>query len=143
MPLSYQAQLIENFTLTFKEGKVVEYKAEKNEKLLGEMLSMDENAGYLGECALVPFESPINASGILFYNTLFDENASCHLALGAGFNDCIEGFENMTFEQCREKGINDSIIHEDFMIGSRDLDIVGIDKNGNKVQIFKNGTWAF
>lgn len=143
MPLSYQAQLIENFTLTFKEGKVVEYKAEKNEKLLGEMLSMDENAGYLGECALVPFESPINASGILFYNTLFDENASCHLALGAGFNDCIEGFENMTFEQCREKGINDSIIHEDFMIGSRDLDIVGIDKNGNEVQIFKNGTWAF
>ena len=143
MPLSYQAQLIENFTLTFKEGKVVEYKAEKNEKLLGEMLSMDENAGYLGECALVPFESPINLSGILFYNTLFDENASCHLALGAGFNDCIEGFENMTFDQCREKGINDSIIHEDFMIGSRDLDIVGIDKNGNKVQIFKNGTWAF
>ncbi len=143
MPLSYQAQLIENFTLTFKEGKVVEYKAEKNEELLGKMLSMDENAGYLGECALVPFESPINESGILFYNTLFDENASCHLALGAGFNDCIEGFEDMTFEQCREMGINDSIIHEDFMIGSRDLNIVGIDKNGNKVQIFKNGTWAF
>lgn len=142
-PLSYQSQLIENFCLTFKDGKVVEYSAEKNEELLGKMLSMDENAGYLGECALVPFDSPINNSGILFYNTLFDENASCHLALGSGFNDCIEGFENMTFEECIEKGINDSLIHVDFMIGSADLSIEGTDQSGKKIQIFKDGNWAF
>ena len=141
-PFSYQSELIENFSLTFKDGKVVAYKAEKNEELLGKLLSMDENASYLGECALVPFDSPINTSGILFYNTLFDENACCHLALGAGFNDCVIGFENKTFEECVEMGINDSIIHEDFMIGTRDLKIVGTDFGGKEIEIFKNGTWA-
>ncbi len=141
-PFSYQSELIENFSLTFKDGKVVAYKAEKNEELLGKLLSMDENASYLGECALVPFDSPINTSGILFYNTLFDENACCHLALGAGFNDCVIGFENKTFEECVEMGINDSIIHEDFMIGTEDLKIVGTDFGGKEIEIFKNGTWA-
>ena len=142
-PLSYQSQLIENFSLTFKDGKVVEYKAEKNEELLGKLLDMDENAAFLGECALVPYNSPINESGLLFYNTLFDENACCHLALGAGFNNCIKGYEQKTFDECKEMGINDSIVHEDFMIGSEDLSIIGITKSGKKVQIFKNGVWAF
>ena len=142
-PLSYQAELIENFNIRFENGKAVEWHAEKNEELLTKLINMDENAGYLGECALVPYDSPINLSGILFYNTLFDENAACHLALGAGFNDCIDGFENLTFEECIAKGINDSIVHEDFMIGSEDLSIVGTDKNGKEIPIFKNGTWAF
>ena len=142
-PFSYQAQLIENFTITFKDGKAAQYPAEKNGELLGKLINMDENAGYLGECALVPYDSPINLSGILFYNTLFDENAACHLALGAGFNDCVDGFENMTFEECIEKGINDSIIHEDFMIGSEDLSIIGTCADGREVQIFKDGNWAF
>ena len=97
----------------------------------------------LGECALVPYDSPIRNSGIMFYNTLFDENAACHLALGDGFASCIKGFENYTLEQCRDMGINSSMIHEDFMIGSEDLDIVGETENGEMVQIFKNGNWAF
>lgn len=143
MPLSYQSQLIENFTITFKDGKAVEYTAEKNEELLGKLLAMDENAGYLGECALVPFDSPINNSGILYYNTLFDENASCHLALGAGYSECIPGFENMTFEECVEKGCNDSIIHVDFMIGAEDLSVIAVDKNGKETPLFVDGNWAF
>ncbi len=142
-PLCYQSQLIENFNITFKDGKAVAYSAEKNEELLGKLIAMDENACYLGECALVPFESPINRSGILFYNTLFDENAVCHLALGAGFNDCIKGYESKTFEECRDMGVNDSILHEDFMIGSEDLCIIGTDADGKEIPIFKNGTWAF
>lgn len=143
MPLSYQSQLIENFSITFKDGKAVEYSAEKNEELLGKLLSMDENAGYLGECALVPFDSPINNSGILYYNTLFDENASCHLALGAGYSECIPGFEEMTFEECVEKGCNDSIIHVDFMIGAPDLSVIAVDKNGKETPLFADGNWAF
>lgn len=143
MPLSYQSELIENFSITFKGGKAVEYSAEKNEELLGKLLSMDENAGYLGECALVPYDSPIRNSGILYYNTLFDENASCHLALGAGYSECLPGFEEMSFEECVEKGVNDSIIHVDFMIGSKDLSVVGIDKEGKETPLFVDGNWAF
>ncbi len=142
-PLSYQSQLIENFSLTFKDGKVVKYEAEKNQDLLGKLIEMDENAAYLGECALVTYNSPINESGLLFYNTLFDENACCHLALGAGFNNCVKGYEQKTFEECKQMGINDSIVHEDFMIGSEDLSIVGITKSGKKIEIFKDGVWAF
>ena len=104
---------------------------------------MDEGAAYLGECALVPFDSPIRNSGILFYNTLFDENAACHLALGEGFSQTIVGNENMTLEECRQKGINQSIIHEDFMIGAKDLNITAKTRDGKTVQIFKNGNWAF
>ena len=124
-------------------GKVVEVKAEKGEDLLKKMVSMDEGAGMLGEVALIPYASPISESGVLFYNTLFDENASCHLALGRGFNECLKGFENYTNEECKERGINDSMIHVDFMIGAKDTDVVGVKKNGERVQIFKDGNWAF
>ena len=142
-PLSYMGELIENFSMRFEGGRVVEVKAEKGEELLKKMVSMDEGAARLGECALIPYDSPINESGVLFYNTLFDENASCHFAVGHGFNECLKGFENLTDEQCKEKGINDSMIHVDFMIGSRDMSIVGVTKGGKRVQIFENGNWAF
>lgn len=142
-PLSYMGELIENFSLRFENGKVVEVKAEKGEELLKKMVSMDEGAGMLGECALIPYESPINQTGVLFYNTLFDENASCHFAVGHGFNECLKGFENYTDEECKAHGINDSMIHVDFMIGTRDMSIVGITKEGKRIQIFKDGTWAF
>lgn len=143
MPLSYRGELIDNFSIRFENGKAVEAHAEKNEDLLNELISMDEGSAYLGECALVPYDSPIRNSGILFYNTLFDENAACHLALGEGFSSSIIGNENMTLEECREKGINKSIVHEDFMIGSADLDITAKTRDGKTVQIFKNGNWAF
>lgn len=142
-PLSYMGEVIDNFSLRFENGKVVEAKAEKGEELLKKMVTMDEGAGKLGECALIPYDSPINQSGILFYNTLFDENASCHFAVGHGFNECLKGFEKLTDEECKARGINESMIHVDFMIGSRDMSIVGIKENGERVQIFENGTWAF
>ncbi len=141
-PLSYQGKLIENFRMRFENGKVVKVHAEKNQDLLEKMISMDEGAAYLGECALIAYDSPINNTGILFYNTLFDENASCHLALGRGFNECLEGFENMTVEECEKAGINSSMIHVDFMMGSKDMSIVGIKKDGKRVQIFKDGNWV-
>lgn len=141
-PLSYQGQLIENFSLRFADGKVVEVKAEKNEELLKKMVSMDEGAAKLGECALIPCDSPINNTGILFYNTLFDENASCHLALGCGFTNCLKGYETLTQEECIRRGVNDSMIHVDFMIGTPDLSIVGVRATGERVQIFKDGNWA-
>ncbi len=143
MPLSYRGELIENFSIRFENGKAVEAKAEKNEALLNELISMDEGSAYLGECALVPYDSPIRNSEILFYNTLFDENAACHLALGEGFSNTVIGHENKTLDECREMGINKSIVHEDFMIGSKDLDIEAITRDGKKVQIFKDGNWAF
>ena len=142
-PLSYQGQLIENFSVRFENGKAVAVKAEKGEELLKTMISMDEGAAYLGECALVPQRSPIAESGILFYNTLFDENAACHLALGMGFADTIQDFQNKTLDECRALGINDSMIHEDFMIGCDSLNIDGICEDGKVVPIFRNGNWAF
>ena len=142
-PLSYQGELIENFSIRFEHGKAVEVHAEKGEELLKHMISMDETAGYLGEVALVPYDSPINQTGILFLNTLYDENAACHLALGMGFTNLIEGYENYSQEELYKMGINDSCIHVDFMIGSEDLDIKGYTKDGQEIQIFKNGTWAF
>lgn len=142
-PLSFMGQLIEDFSVRFEGGKAVEVHAGKNEELLKKMVSMDDGAAYLGECALVPAGSPIDASGILFYNTLFDENAACHLALGEGFPECVRGFEEMTLEECRKKGINESIIHEDFMIGDETLSIDGITEDGKTVPIFRKGTWAF
>lgn len=142
-PLSYQGKLIENFWVEFKDGKAVKVGAEKNQDLLEKMIAMDEGAAYLGECALIAYDSPINNTGILFYNTLFDENASCHLALGRGFNNCLENYEQYTNEQCRELGVNNSMIHVDFMIGSSDMSIVGVTKEGKRVQIFKDGNWAF
>ena len=142
-PLCYQGQLIENFYLRFEGGKAVEAKAEVNDTLLQEMLNMDEGARYLGECALVPFNSPINETGLLFYNTLFDENACCHLAMGMGFVDTIEDYHNKTLEECRALGINDSMIHEDFMIGTADLSITAHCRDGRDVNLFEDGTWAF
>ncbi len=142
-PLSYMGELIDNFSLRFENGRVVEVKAEQGEELLRKMVSMDEGAAMLGEVALIPYDSPISQSGILFYNTLFDENASCHLALGHGFNECLKGFEKMTNEQRKAAGINDSMIHVDFMIGTQDMNITGVTKDGKRVAIFRNGTWAF
>ncbi len=142
-PLSYQGELIEDFSIRFENGKAVEVHAKKGEELLKHMISMDENAPYLGECALVPYDSPINNTGILFYNTLYDENAACHLALGRGFTNCIKDYEKYSQEQLKDMGINDASIHVDFMIGSKDLNIVGYTRDGKKVQIFKDGNWAF
>ena len=142
-PLSYQGQLIENFSVRFEGGKAVEVHAEKNEELLKKLISMDEGAAYLGECALVPYDSPIQKSGLLFYETLFDENAACHLALGMGFADTIKDFDKYTLEECRKMGVNDSMIHEDFMIGSADLDIDAVTRDGKTVPIFRKGNWAF
>lgn len=142
-PLSYRGELIENFSVRFENGKAVEVHAEKGEELLKQMISMDENAAYLGECALVPFDSPIRNSEITFFNTLFDENACCHLAFGRGFENCIKDFDKYTLEECREKGINDSLIHVDFMIGSEDINITAHTRDGKDVAIFKDGNWAF
>ena len=141
-PLSYQGKLIENFWVRFENGKVVEVHAERNQDLLEKMVSMDEGAAYLGECALIAYDSPINNTNVLFYNTLFDENASCHLALGRGFNNCIENFEKYSVEECEKLGVNNSMIHVDFMMGSKDMSIVGVTKNGKRVQVFKDGNWA-
>ena len=116
---------------------------EKNQALLEQMISMDEGAKMLGECALVPYSSPIRKSGLLFYNTLFDENAACHLALGRGFTNLLRGYENMTEAEAHAKGINDSIVHEDFMIGTADMSIVATTADGKEVKIFENGEWAF
>ncbi|MBR6548958.1 MAG: aminopeptidase, partial [Clostridia bacterium] len=142
-PLSYRGELIDEFSIRFEKGKAVEVHAKVGEDLLKELIGMDEGAAYLGECALVPYDSPIRNSELLFYNTLFDENAACHLALGMGFTNCVKDFERRTLEECRALGVNDSIVHEDFMIGTADLSIDGIDKEGNTVAIFKNGNWAF
>lgn len=142
-PLSYRGELIENFSFRFEGGKVVEVHAEKGEELLREMISMDEGAAYLGECALVPYDSPIRNSGVLFYNTLFDENAACHLALGEGFANTIRNYDKYTLKECREKGINESMIHVDFMIGTEDLSITAITRDGKRVPVFENGNWAF
>ena len=142
-PLSYQGQLIDKFWIKFENGKAVDSGAEQNAELLKTMLTMDEGAAYLGECALVPQRSPICESGVLFYNTLFDENAACHLAMGMGFADTIQGFENKTLEECRALGINDSMIHEDFMIGCDSMNIDAVCADGSTVAIFRNGNWAF
>ena len=142
-PLSWNGQLIDRFWVRFEGGKAVEWHAEVNNEALTTMIEMDEGAHYLGECALVPYDSPIQNSGILFFNTLFDENAACHLALGRGFSDTIRGFENMTMEECRKLGINDSMLHVDFMIGTADLSIDAITRDGKTVPVFRNGNWAF
>ena len=142
-PLSYNGELIEDFWIRFENGKAVEVKAGKNQALLEQMIAMDEGAAYLGECALVPVDSPISESGLLFYNTLFDENAACLLALGMGFADTIRGFEDKTLEECRELGINDSMNHEDFMIGYEGLDIDAVTRDGKTVPVMRRGRWAF
>ena len=141
-PLSYNGQLIEGFSIRFENGKVSEVKAKKNQKLLEQMVNMDEGAKMLGEVALVPFDSPIQNSGLLFYETLFDENAACHLALGQGFKELLPDGASLSTEEAKEHGLNDSMIHVDFMIGTNDLEIVGTSFNGKKTTIFKNGNWS-
>ena len=143
MPLSHDGQIIDRFWIRFHEGKAVEWHAETNNELLTHIIEADEGAAYLGECALVPFDSPIQNSGLLFCNTLFDENAACHLALGMGFADTIRGFENRTLEECRALGVNDSMIHVDFMIGTADLNIDALTRDGRAVPVFRSGNWAF
>ena len=142
-PLSYQGQLIDNFWMRFEGGKVVESHAEVGDEVLTTMLNMDEGARYLGEVAIVPQSSPINQSGLLFYNTLYDENAVCHLAIGMGFMDCLTDYHNRTLEEGRALGINDSMIHTDFMIGCDTMNIDAICADGSTVRIFENGNWAF
>ena len=142
-PLSYRGELIENFSIRFEGGKAVEVHAEKGEALLQEMISMDEGAAYLGECALVPYDSPIRQSGLMFYNTLFDENAACHLAMGRGFTNVLKDYDQLSLKECYEKGINDSMIHVDFMIGTQDLSITAITRDGKRIPVFENGNWAF
>ena len=142
-PLSYGGQLIDEFWIRFEGGRAVDCGAKKNEAMLRELIAMDEGAAYLGECALVPFSSPINKTGLLFYNTLFDENAVCHLALGRGFTNVLVDYDKYTEKEAHEKGINDSVVHEDFMIGSADLSIVAVCADGKEIQIFRDGEWAF
>ena len=141
-PLSYQGQLIENFSITFEHGRAVKWEAEKGQQMLDQLLTLDEGATMLGELALVPKDSPISQSGILFYSTLIDENASCHVALGEGFPNLYPGFEKMTRKELTELGINDSLTHVDFMIGAEDLSITGIRGDGTRIPVFRNGTWA-
>ncbi|OUN16075.1 aminopeptidase [Gemmiger sp. An87] len=141
-PYVYNGQLIEGFSVTFKDGVVVDYSAEKNAELLGQLLDSDEGARRIGEIALVPASSPINRSGLLFYNTLFDENAACHIAFGAGYPTTVKGGAAMTTEQLLACGVNDSAIHEDVMVGAEDMTITGLTKTGETVTIFENGEWA-
>ena len=141
-PLIYNGNRIENFHLTFKEGRVVDFGAEVGEETLRELINMDEGSHYLGEVALVPYDLPISNSGILFYNTLFDENAACHLALGKAYPTCIRGGEKMDSVTLLQHGVNDSLVHEDFMIGTADLSIVGTTQAGEEVEIFINGNFA-
>lgn len=142
MPLNVSGSLIEDFELTFKDGRVVDYKAKGGYENLKQLLETDEGSLYLGEVALVSYDSPISNMGILFYNTLFDENASCHLALGKAYPVCVKGGEHMDSATLLENGINDSITHEDFMVGTKDLSIIGTTHKGEKVEIFKNGSFV-
>ena len=141
-PLSWNSQLIEDFSITFRNGRAVSCRAAKGQELLEQMIRMDEGAAMLGEVALVPKESPVNQCGFLFYETLFDENACCHCALGMGFKEVLPGGDDLTMEQAQKQGINDSIIHVDFMIGADDLSIDGILPDGSAEPVFRNGTWA-
>lgn len=141
-PLNYGGTLIDNFSITFKDGKIVDYTAKEGYDALKNIIETDEGSHYLGEVALVPFHSPISDSNIVFYNTLYDENASCHLAIGRAY-PCFKDAEEISQEEISRRGANDSLTHVDFMIGTSDLDIVGITENNEKVQIFKNGDWAF
>ncbi|BCB03879.1 aminopeptidase [Bacillus sp. KH172YL63] len=141
-PLNYSGTLIKNFSLTFKEGKVVDFTAEEGYETLKNLLETDEGASYLGEVALVPHDSPISNTNIIFNNTLFDENASCHIALGRALTVCVEGGKEMTSDQLKEVGFNESMVHVDFMIGSDQLDIDGEKADGSIEPIFKSGDWV-
>lgn len=141
-PLSYGGALIEEFKLTFKDGKITEATAKKGQETLERLLENDENSRYIGEVALVPHQSPISDTNIIFFNTLFDENASNHLAIGSAYAFNIEGGKEMTNEELEKNGINTSQTHVDFMIGSATMDIDGIQADGSRVPVFRNGNWA-
>lgn len=142
-PYVYNGELIEGFTVRFENGRVVGHSAEKNDELLAKLLASDAGACRIGEVALVPASSPINQSGLLFYNTLFDENAACHIAFGAGYPINIRGGAALDRAALDAAGLNDSAIHEDVMVGSADMRITGKTKTGETVLIFENGEWAF
>lgn len=141
-PLDYSGTLIEDFYLDFKDGRVVNYHAEKGMEALKELIEFDEGSHYIGEVALVPFHSPISQMNLLFYNTLFDENASCHLALGAAYPTTVKNGENMTGEQLLEAGANDSLLHVDFMFGSEDMHVIGVGFDGKETDIFVQGDFV-
>ncbi|MDR2587089.1 MAG: aminopeptidase [Coriobacteriales bacterium] len=143
MPLVHHGSLIQDFWLRFEGGRVTEYHARTGNDVLEAIFAVDEDAVRLGECALVPWTSPIRQSGILFYNTLYDENASCHLAVGQGFPDCLEGGQAMDAEELKAAGVNKSATHVDFMIGSADLNITGVKADGASIPVFRDGEWAF
>jgi len=142
-PLSYGGNIINHFSIIFKEGRIADVKAEQGEEILKQLVETDEGSHYLGEVALVPFHSPISESNILFYNTLFDENASNHLAIGSSYAFCIEGGKTMSQQELAENGLNDSLTHVDFMIGSAEMHIDGIKPDGSSEPVFRNGDWAF
>ncbi len=142
-PLSYGGNLIEDFKITFEKGRIVSVEAKEGQEVLEQLVATDEGAKHLGEVALVPHKSPISESGLLFYNTLFDENASNHLAIGSAYAFCLEGGKKMSQEELADHGLNQSITHVDFMIGSQLMDIDGIREDGSKEAIFRKGNWAF
>ena len=142
-PYVYNGALIEDFMLKFCDGKVVDFDAKNGKDLLEKLLDSDEGSRRIGEVALVPASSPINKENILFYNTLFDENAACHIALGEGYPGTVKGGEKMSKEELAAKGVNDSLIHEDVMIGAADMKITGTKSSGEEVLIFKDGEWVF
>ncbi|WP_117168362.1 aminopeptidase [Paraliobacillus sediminis] len=142
-PLIYGGNMIDNFSLTFKDGKVVDFKAEQGLETLKHLLDTDEGSSRLGELALVPHASPISQSGLIFYNTLYDENASCHIALGKAYPTNLEGGSDMNDKELDEHGVNDSLTHVDFMIGSGELDIDGVSADGTTEAVFRKGAWAF
>ena len=142
-PLSYQGSLIEDFSIRFAEGRAVEVRAKRGQEALEKMIAMDEGAPYIGECALIAHDSPISNMGILFYNTLYDENASCHVALGRGFDSCVADYAKYSQEELRELGVNYSMIHVDFMVGGAELDIDGITADGERIPVFRKGAWCF
>ena len=141
-PLSSRGVLIEDFWIRFENGRAVDCGARRNEEALRALIAMDEGSAMLGECALVPYMSPIRESGLMFFNTLFDENAACHLALGRGYTSNIRDYGKYTLEELRALGVNDSMVHEDFMIGSADLAVTGITASGERIPIFTGGGWA-
>lgn len=143
LPLNYNGNLINNFKLVFKDGKIVDFDCKTGKDVLEAIINIDEGSRYLGEIALVPYDSPISNLKTLFYNTLYDENAACHLALGKGFSECIKDGLSLNKEQLLEKGINDSLTHVDFMIGTSDLKIVGVTNDSQEVLIFENGNFVF
>lgn len=142
LPLVLRGSIVENFHFVIKNGKIVEAHAEHGEENLRSAISEDEGASYFGEVALVPYDSPISNQNILFYNTLFDENASCHLAFGEAYPECLEGGAEMSKEELKERGLNDSHTHVDFMIGTSDLSIVGTTHDGREIPVFVNGNFA-